>query len=378
MASLYNASVQRDAALLVFQRPNNELSGNQKLALDNAWTTGTPGGAAGYAQSEIERYANFLYAEGLDSMPPDWTRWLVYEIGAALAPQWNPSVAANIRELRDEYKQAALTTFTRIASNYVDDSDEQNEKTWLGIRRSVMANCLHQPRPVFAAPELVDGAIRASLHKVWNESEWSWQIISDKSFTITNADGDVQTINVTPDIRSIRSMRLWYDSSVASERKFLKYISADEMQRELAAQNDDGQPEYFRLQRSGRELQIVLDRTPDKTYTIRGEFARRLPDLGSYESIGYGIGNEDFNDALALIPDEFLDIIEKLALGRVLLNRGRSEGRVISDDAQRELESLVEMDLRGEPLQEDSRNTTRLMVHEQIVQGGGGAAGGSL
>lgn len=378
MATLYTASIQRDAALLVFQLENTSLNAQKKAALDGTWTTGDPGGAAGYAEAEIRRFSNFLYAEGLDTIPADWARWFVYEIGAALAPQWNPSVASDIKALRDEYKQAALTTYTRIASNFTTDSDDQNAKTWMGIRRSVMANCLHQPSPVFAAPELIDGAIRDAVHQVWNEAEWSWQVLTDKSFQVVAANGNQQQIDVTPDIRSIRSLRLWYDSDVAGARKYLKYISADEMSHMLASRYEAGQPDFFRLIRSGRELQIQFERAPDATYTLRGEFVRRCPSLSAYESVGYGVSDNNFNDVLALMPDEFLDIIERLALARILKNRGRREGMAIYQDAKVELESLVDRDGLGEPLREDSKNETRELIHEQLVQGEGFVAGGGI
>jgi hypothetical protein len=378
MATLYTANIQRDAALLVFQRTNTELSANQKAALDDTWTTGDPGGAAGYAEAEIRQYSNFLYAEGLDTIPSAWARWFVYEIGAALAPQWNPDRAPAIRALRDDYKQAALTTYTRIASNYSGDSDEQNSKTWLGIRRSVMANCLHQPTPVFAAPELIDGAIRNALHLVWHEAEWSWQIMSDKSFTITNSGGRLQNINTDPDLRAIRSLRLWYDSSNAGERKYLKYVSADEMSHMVASQLADGQPDFFRLIRTGREIQIQLERTPDKTYTIRGEFVRRMTDLGTLEGVSVDDQQDSLNSIILSIPDEFTDIIERLALGHVLKNRGRREGLTIAEDAKRDLERLVERDALGEPLHEDSKNESRSIVYEQMTQGEGYTAGGGI
>lgn len=379
MASLYNADIQRDAALLVFGRQNSELSDNEKVALDNTWTSGTPKGAAGHAQAEIERYGNFLHASGLDDMPSDWAGWFVYEVGVRLAPRYAPSLVGEIRTMRDDFKSAALSTFSRIASNYTTDSDEQNEKTWLGIRRAVMANCVNQRSgPVFAAPELIDGAIRWALHELWNEAEWSWQTLTDKTFTIANAGGKLQQIDVTPDIRSIRSMRLWYDSTVAAERSWMQYISADEMSRLQAERLDDGQPDCFRIVRSGRELQIQLERTPDKTYTLRGEFVRRCPDIGALESAGYGVGEDNFDDILALIPDEFIDVIEMLALGRVLSARGLREGRVIAADAKAELESLVERDERGEPLKEYARNRSNDLVEESILQSGGGAAGGEV
>lgn len=375
MASLYNADIQRDAALLVFGRQNSELSDNEKAALDDAWTTGAPSGAAGYAQAELERYGNFLHASGLDDMPSDWAGWFVYEIGVRVASRYAPALVDDIRRIRDELKSAALSTFSRIASNYVTDSDEQNEKSWLSIRRSVMANCVNQPSPVFAAPELIDGAIRWAIHELWNEAEWSWQILTDKSFEITNAGGNFQQIDVTPDIRSIRSMKLWCDSATASERNWMQYVSADEMSSLLCRQLEAGWPDYFRVVRSGRELKIQMERTPDKTYTIRGEFVRRCPDLGAYESAGYGVGDGNFNEVLALIPDEFLDVIEQLALGRVLSMRGRREGRVIAAEAKMELESLVDRDERGEPLKEYSRNRSNALVDESRFQGGGAAGG---
>lgn len=377
MASLYTAAIQRDAALAVFGRANSDLSASEKLALDNTWTAGTPGGAAGYALDEIARYANFLFASGADNIPNDWARWAVYEIALSLAPQWNPQLVGPYGELRDQYKQAALTTYSRIYSNDDTESDSQVNKTWLGMRRAIMSSCMNQPRAIFAAPELIDGALREAFYRVWYHAEWSWQVFTDQTFDITNAGGNLQTINTTPDLRSIRSGKLYNNSTTSTDRNYMTYCSADKMARELANNTTAGFPELFRLVSAGREIKIQLDRVPDKTYTMRGEFVRRPPDLGAIEASDYSISNEDFDTGLDLLPDEFTGVIQRLALADILIDRGRGEGRMIKQDAEEDLDRLVAVDAKGDPQHHDMRNRTRDLVRESQVQGGF-AQGGRL
>lgn len=368
MANMYTSAVQDHVALIVHNNSYDNLKTEQKLLQDNNWTTGEPGGHAGDAQTKIRRYANYLLANGLDDAPSDWTQWFKWEIACNCAAGVKPERAQEYRRQRDESMVAALQTYSRVDASDATDSDGQINTTFLSIRRYVMANCVRLSPPFFAQPELIDGALKASLYTLWNMSEWSWRVVNSLTFAL-DTSGKTQTITVSTPVSQLYSNRLYFDGT----NHFMVHSEPDRMQHDLSRGLDSGRPESFRISRdkSAGTLKILLDRTPDQSYTVRGDFLAKCPDLSTFNG---DTGNQ--TDLIGLVPDDFLDVLKRMTLCRVLMDAGRREGYAMKGQIDDDLSDLSLRDKTGNHVKEGDYSSGRGVILDQHFMGGGVIGGG--
>ena len=59
MAISYSSAIQDQIAYALANVPYSSLKTHEKDAIDNTWSSGTPGGYAGHALTKLQRFANF-------------------------------------------------------------------------------------------------------------------------------------------------------------------------------------------------------------------------------------------------------------------------------------------------------------------------------
>lgn len=274
MAITYSSAVQNKIAYRLANKAYSALTAEDKAAIDNTWSSGSPGGHVGEAYTTVRRYANFVQGGGSDDAPPDWERWLVMEAVTSASSHIAPDRFKEFDQLRREALRDAISTYTRIDADNLA-STEGLAFTQQNLRLYILDACLRMEPMLLPTFGTIDSHIRKSLHDLWMAADWTWLRYAD-TVTIPTAGANNPTVTyasgLTP--RAILSRRLYY-TDADGEGQYVLWADADELNARIAEDPDDGRPQMFRVTRSASGgLNWYFERGRDQAYTVRGEFIR--------------------------------------------------------------------------------------------------------
>lgn len=174
MALTYTAAIQNRIALLVWGQQNAGLSTDEKVMLDNTWTIGTPGGAAGDALNRINRFGQWFEQVTSMTAPATFDDWWVAETAYILVK----SVRA--REKHDVFAQDrqraeddALMSYSSTDPNSTTITGQT--MTVPGIRWYVVDHCIRRKPRFFPSPTSIDSQIGYMLNYVWNLTPFNFR-----------------------------------------------------------------------------------------------------------------------------------------------------------------------------------------------------------
>lgn len=370
-AIAYDADHQDQIALRVWNRLYAALSTEQKKLVDGTWTTGSlANGHAFDVLTQVRRYAHFIQMDGSDSGPDDaWLGWFLAETVARCVYNQNRERFREAKGMANDAMKMALTTYTR---SEVDETTDVSGfvHSHINTRRFVLDNCVRLEPMLLPTPERIDGAMRTVYARIWNMSDW-WFKRRQVTFTVDTAGDVTDDLAGTEVAHAVSSERLFYDDT-NNRGGEIHHISASEMAREQSLSHDAGRPLTFRAYRTGSGLQWTFDRTPDQSYTFRGEVFIRQPALATAAN---------FDTALTILPPEHHDALRDMILSHVVSGYMHKAGPDLRFETEAYWKPFLDksQDI-GEPDSLPLESQTKATFHALMNQGGGFSAtiGGSL
>lgn len=370
MAISYSSAIQDQIAYALANVPYSSLKTHEKDAIDNTWSSGTPGGYAGHALTKLQRFANFVTDTGVTAVPDEWLEWLVWEVVYSAATHIRQEKAGLARDKRNEARETAFTTFNR-QDWYDPTGTEQWTTTLSGIRLFIVSAMVRLSPPILPEPSIVDAMVRKALYMVWNAKDWPWLRYTD-TVTIAAAAGDY-----TPTITyasgqspgKLLSRRPKYNgSSAATGVTELEPVDIERMTYEQARGLDDGKPQFFRLLREAdNDLLWEFERGTDAAYTFRAEFLRRIPTITS---------SAGFNSVMTFMPTAESDLVREVAYALTLRALGRNVGESPDAMIDRAVHAAEMISDTGDQDSVAVETGIRQVMDEQRLGRWGGGLGG--
>lgn len=320
MAVAYSSAIQDQIAYALANLPYSSLRSEEKDAIDNTWSSGTPGGYAGNAFDKLQQYANFLSDSGTTEVPDAWKAWLVWEVVCDASMHIRREMHGPARERREEAMRAAFSTYTR--QDWASPTGtEQWAVTVSGVRLYIVSLMVRMSPSVLPEPAVVDACIRRALNMVWNAKDWPWKRYEDTCTIPLSAGDTTPTVTYasgsTPGRLLSRRPR-YSGSSATTGVQSLEPVDTERLTYEQSRGLSDGKPEYFRLTRdNGNELVWEFERGTDQAYTFRAEFTLQTPAISSSSS---------FASFLNQIPGPEQDLVREVAFALALRAHGRNTG----------------------------------------------------
>lgn len=316
MAITYSAELQNRIAVLLSRNQYSALTTTQKIAIDNQWSSGTPGGAAGDALLTLGQVANAFTVSDTTSanIPATWSRWFVTEAALQAAPAFPTAEASDIRRNNALARRDALLSYSRADFDNTADGDI-GALTVQSIRAYVIVHALRMSPAVYLDSAMVDDAIETAVAEIWNEADWKFK---RKLVTLTIATNGTVTASDSVSVDKIIGDRIDYDSAYGGFAISVDYQTIVDYKAEST---DSGKPLYFHLLRSGDNLNWIFERTPDQTYTAKAMVTAQTPSMSSLATM---------NTALASFPTDFHGVIKDRIMMVVMERIGRPQRELLA------------------------------------------------
>jgi len=312
MAITYAAALQNRIALMLSRRQYSELTANQKIAIDNNWTVGTVGGAAGSALETLGQVANaFTVSDTTDTnIPATWSSWFVSEAALQAAPAFPTAEVNDIRRNNALARRDALLSYSRSSFDNTATGDI-GALTIQSIRANTIIHALRMSPSVYLDVAMVDDAIETVVTEIWNETDWGFKT---KLVTLTIGTDASVTASDNVAVDKLIGDRIDYDTAFGGFAISVDYQTILDYKASSAS---DGKPLYFHLLRAGSELNWIFERTPDKQYTAKAMVTAQTPSMSSQATM---------NTALGSFPVDFHGVIKDRVLMVVMERIGRARG----------------------------------------------------
>lgn len=354
MALAYSSAIQDKIALRLHNALYTNLQSQDKTAIDNTWTSGTPGGHAGEALSHVNRYASYVEETSTDEAPAEWESWLVWETVWRASFHVQPGRQQEAMRQRNEAMRAAMSTYSHEDS-VATSKLEGLVVSHINIRRYVLDACARRSPFYVPSTSLIDSAIRLVIYRTWEMGKWSWRRYQDVA-TIPVSSSTTPSLSYqsgnTPD--GVSSSVCYYTEDGSP----LTFVPNDDMVRHLASEYDSGRPLYFRVTSTASGLVWQFERANDESRTFRCELVRACPALTSDANI---------TTALSLFPQNFLDPIRRMVLAEVLCDGGKEDGYSLKTAAKQDIDNLFTFDSTGAAGAGLERSRSRETVHHTLA-----------
>lgn len=308
MAISYSTALQSQIALLLTRSDYSSLRDEQQKAIDNEWTSGTVGGAAGRALSILGQYANQLGVDDVSTIPDTWDAWFTSEAALQAAPAFPTAEVSDLRRTNAVNRRDAISSYARVNYDSTADGDI-GALTVAALRAYVVSNAIRGRESVFIEPAQVDAAIEEVVTEIWNEADWTFKTQVVQLSIATNG-----TVTSTPsiDIDKVIGDRIQYDYTYGG---FAIAVDYPTLLQYKASNTTNDKPAYFHLLRSTDDLSWQFERTPDQTYTARAYVTKQTPSMTTLA---------EMNTALGLLPTDFRPIVRDRVLAVALQRVGRA------------------------------------------------------
>lgn len=345
MAITYSAEFQDRIAVLLGRRPYSELTTAQKVAIDNDWSSGTPGGAAGDALLTLGQVANsFTVSDSTSTNIPDsWSRWFVTEVAMQAAPAFPTAEATDIRRNNALARRDALLSYSRADFDSTADGDI-GALTIQSLRANTVIHALRMSPAVYLDTAMVDDAIETAVTEIWNEADWKFK---RRLVTLTIATDGTVTASDSVLVDKIIDDRIQYD---APEGGFAISVDYETIVDYKAADTTDSKPLYFHLLRDGDNLSWIFERTPDKEYTAKAMVTMQTPSMSSQATM---------NTALGSFPTDFHGVVKDRVLATVMERLGRPQTQLSAKTDSKLHGLLARYDQTGGEPEWSESNTVR-------------------
>jgi len=310
MAITYSAQLQNRIALLLGRRQYDELTETQKIAIDNNWSSGTVGGAAGSSLETLGQVANAFTVSDTTAtnIPSTWSSWFVSEAALQAAPAFPTAEANDIRRNNALARRDALLSYSRASFDSAADGDI-GALSIQSLRANTIIHALRMSPSVYLDVAMVDDAIETVVTEIWNETDWRFKT---KLVTLTIGTDSSVTASDSVAVDKLIGDRIDYDTAFGGFAISVDYQTILDYK---ASSADAGKPLYFHLLRSGSDLNWIFERTPDKQYTAKAMVTAQTPSMSSQTTM---------NTALGSFPVDFHGVIKDRVLMVVMERIGRA------------------------------------------------------
>ena len=172
----YSTAIQNEIALLILEKLYSELRSNQKVLIDNTWTSGTVGGVAGRVLTVLNQRSQWVKMANATASPAEWQHWFVTAVCKQLAPTLQPQRVTYFRELEAEAENNAIESFMRKDIAYSPGADTESfTVTTQNIRYFVLGHGLRSTPRVWLPVDMVDAQLKRVLDNIWNRGNWTFR-----------------------------------------------------------------------------------------------------------------------------------------------------------------------------------------------------------
>lgn len=327
MAITYDAAYQNRIALLLARNQYSALTTPQKIAIDNQWSSGTPGGAAGDALLVLGQVANaFTVSDSTSAnIPASWSRWFITEAAMQAAPAFPTAQITDIRRNNALARRDALLSYSRSDFDSTADGDI-GALTIQSIRAYVITHALRMSPSVYLDVGMVDDAIETAVAEIWKEADWKFK---RKLVTLTIATDGTVTASGSVAVDKIVGDRIDYDSSFGGFAISVDYSTILDYKAETPTA---GKPLYFHLLRSGDDLSWIFERGIDQAYTAKAMVTQQTPTMSSQATM---------NTALGSFPSDFAGVVKDRVLMVVMERIGRRDVAGLRDKTDSKIHGLL-------------------------------------